>query len=380
MLYYEFACNFSKMMKKDWKQRDFIKENGSFNFEKINNYLNLIVPADDICLKFYELQENVLKGVCKISFDQVCKSSPKNILEAALSKFFNTLNLMITVDETTLKKYLKKSQWAESLIAIRSPRTGEIMKIENSYLTFFNCNITEKLIRKSNLKKDEMIQQTNTLFISDDFGYEIQRIYDTGNLKNFYGHPLHYVIYNENIKRRKHIIKLLSEALYANGRIKSRRITVVNGLNFSNFEYDEDNFEDLLKDNEGGTVVIGFDKNYEENKIKDDNAMKVFWNKIFEYKDKVLFIFLDIPDNINFYSKAKKNIKLMVLSYGFIYGIDAKIYIKDVINESGYKDFSPVFDYDSISDEEKYRIEKIDELIKSWQEEILNTQIFKLYN
>ena len=44
------------------------------------------------------------------------------------------------------------------------------------------------------------MDKVRKLLIDLKFENEIKRIYRTGILKNFYGHPVHYLINNENTK------------------------------------------------------------------------------------------------------------------------------------------------------------------------------------
>lgn len=377
MLYYEFNCNLPKKIKKNWLQKGFIKNDNSIDCEKVNNYLTLVLNIDnDVSFRFYDLENGILKGVLKIDFKKICIDKPENILKFALVNLFDTLNLNIIIKETTLKNFLYKSQWSESLLGIRSPKTGEIVKVSNSYLSeFFDCEVAEKLIKIVNFTKDEILKQASKLFVRFDFINEIQRIYDTKNLKYFYGHPIHYVINDESSQRCKNIVKLLTETLYAKGRIKSRRITIIDDYNLDDFIYDKMNFEELLEDNEGGTVLINFDKNIEKIQLAHTTD---FWNIINKYSDKVLFIFVDLPHNMLY--NSKNGIKLIMLSDGFISGRDAKIYIKNII--SSFDDFEGCanpFDYDTILDEEIYRVTKIDDMIDLWKKDRLKKEIFELY-
>ena len=155
-------------------------------------------------------------------------------------------------------------------------------------------------------------------------------------------------------------------------------------LYIPSFEYDEYNFEELLKDNEGGTVVISFNKNdngEEENRNSDYfKSLKMFWNMVVKYKNKIQFIFVDIPDDIIFDRQNKNSICLTALSDGVISGKNAKIYIRNKISEFGFENFENTFDYDKILDNGQYSIFEIDELIKLWHDNILKKEIFRLYN
>lgn len=386
MLYYEFSCNFTANMKKVLKKRGFLKESGEVDFNKLNNYYDMLLnDNENMDLRFYDLENDGIKGLFKINFNEICQNKPEAILKTELTKIFYTSNLNIDfIKEIKLETYLKRFQWGKSLVAIRFPNSGKLVNIENSYLFSFSCGISEYLIKKTDYNENEIMDKVRKLLIDLKFENEIKRIYRTGILKNFYGHPVHYLINNENTKRIYNIIECLTEALHANKRIKSRRIIFVNDLYIPSFEYDEYNFEELLKDNEGGTVVISFNKNdngEEENRNSGYfKSLKMFWNMVVKYKNKIQFIFVDIPDDIIFDRQRKNSICLTTLSDGVISGKNAKIYIRNKISEFGLENSENTFDYDKILDNGQYSIFEIDELIKLWQEDVLKKKIFGLYN
>lgn len=386
MLYYEFSCNFTANMKKVLKKRGFLKESGDVDFNKLNNYYDMLLnDNENMDLRFYDLENDGIKGLFKINFNEICQNKPEVILKTELTKIFYTSNLNIDfIKEIKLETYLKRFQWGKSLVAIRFPNSGKLVNIENSYLFSFSCGISEYLIKKNDYNENEIMDKVRKLLIDLKFENEIKRIYRTGILKNFYGHPVHYLINNENTKRIDNIIECLTEALYANKRIKSRRIIFVNDLYIPSFEYDEYNFEELLKDNEGGTVVISFNKNdtgEEENRNSDYfKSFKMFWNMVVKYKNKIQFIFVDIPDDIIFDKHRKNSICLTTLSDGVTSGKNAKIYIRNKISKFGFENSENTFDYDKILDNGQYSIFEIDELIKLWQEDVLKKKIFGFYN
>ena len=378
MLYFDFACSFTKTTEKVWRKRGFFKPDKEINFNKVNNYIDLLLDTkNDIVFRFYALENAVLKGVCKFDYKKICHEKPESVLKTALNQLIDNQNLKITATEITLETYLKRAQWGESLLEIRSPRNGKLVKIENTYLTEFSGNVTELLIDKFADYEDEMLDKAMKLFISANFVEEIERIYQTEFLKGFYGHPLHYIIENENQRRTKNIIEVLTGALYAKGRVKSRRITIIYDLDLNIFEFEEDNFEALLKDNEGGTVTINF-KNSDDFYVPQNIKMvNVFWNKINEYKNKVQFIFINLPREL--FVRDGDGIRLNIISNGIIDNTGASIYAHDVIADSYFKEVTNTFNYDMLLKKNEWSIAEIDKLIEEWQASILRIEIFKLY-
>ena len=377
MLYFEFTCSFNKTTEKLWAKRGFFKENYQINFDKVNNYIDLLLEYTSNGIRFYDFDGSLLKGVCKIDYKKICYENPENVLKIALNQFVDNQYLKITATEITLETYLKRAQWGESLLEIRSPRNGKLIKIESSYLTEFSGKVTEQLIDEFVDDKDEMLDKATGLFIGDDFIKEIERIHQTEYLQGFYGHPFHYVIINENKRRTKNIIEVLTTALYAKGRIKSRRITIIYDLDLNMFEFDEDNFEYLLKDNEGGTVIIDLKNDDSFYEPQNSELLNVFWEKINKYKNKVQFIFINLPFGL--FAKNKNVIRLNIISNGIIDSAGASIYVHDVIADSDFKEVTNTFNYDMLLEKDEWSIAEVDCLIEDWQALVLRTEIFKLY-
>lgn len=377
MLYFDFTCSFNKTTEEFWRKRRFFKENGQINFDKVNNYIDLLLEHTSSDIRFYDFDGGLLKGVCKIDYKKICYEKPENILKIALNRFIDNQDLKITVTEITLKTYLKRAQWGESLLEIRSPRNGKLIKIQSSYLTEFSGKVTEQLIDKFVDDEDEMFDKATGLFIGEDFIKEIDRIYKTEYLQGFYGHPFHYVIINENKRRTKNIIEVLTAALYTKGRIKSRRITIIYDLDLNMFEFDEDNFEDLLKDNEGGTVIIDLKNDDSFYEPQNSELLNAFWDKINKYKNKVQFIFINLPFGL--FVKNKNVIRLNIISNGIIDSAGASIYVHDVIADSDFKEVTNTFNYDMLLEKDEWSIAEVDSLIEDWQALVLRTEIFKLY-
>ena len=377
MLYFDFSCSFNKTTEEFWRKRGFFKDNGKINFDKVNNYIDLLLEYTSNGIRFYDFDGSLLKGVCKIDYKKICHEKPENILKIALNQFVDSQDLKITATEITLETYLKRAQWGESLLEIRSPRNGKLIKIESSYLTEFSGKVTEQLIDKFVDDEDEMLDKATGLFIGDDFIKEIERIYQTEYLQGFYGHPFHYVIINENQRRTKNIIEVLTAALYAKGRIKSRRITIIYDLDLNMFEFDEDNFEDLLKDNEGGTVIIDLKNDDSFYEPQNSELLNAFWDKINKYKNKVQFIFINLPFGL--FAKNKNVIRLNIISNGIIDSAGASIYVHDVIADSDFKEVTNTFNYDMLLEKDEWSIAEVDSLIEDWQALVLRTEIFKLY-
>ena len=96
---------------------------------------------------------------------------------------------------------------------------------------------------------------------------ELERIYAGAATTKVQGHPVHYMLQTDNVDTRREASKLLLQALYANGRLKSRRYCFLNfhpGEDFSMMAYDS-----LYHVCAGGAVVV----RYLANDDAEDNGI-----------------------------------------------------------------------------------------------------------
>ena len=70
------------------------------------------------------------------------------------------------------------------------------------------------------------------------------------------GHPVHYFVKIDDFEKRKKLCRILLSALYANGRIKSRRFCFADFDSESN--YPDEDYEALYKSCENGAVIVRY--------------------------------------------------------------------------------------------------------------------------
>ncbi len=92
------------------------------------------------------------------------------------------------------------------------------------------------------------------LLADTTFKEEFARIYAQENLHHFYGQPVHYKILAGRTSAAFTLSNLLVAALYTNKRVVSRRINII--TNITENCCDEGDFERVLENAAGGTVVI----------------------------------------------------------------------------------------------------------------------------
>ena len=114
----------------------------------------------------------------------------------------------------------------------------------------FGENIIEDCTRK------EIQGKVDRYFLTETLRPELDRIYAGAAVKKAQGHPVHYMLLTDNVSTRRVGSKLLLQALYANGRVSSKRYCFLNfrpGEDFSIMAYDS-----LYHVCAGGAVVVRY--------------------------------------------------------------------------------------------------------------------------
>lgn len=114
--------------------------------------------------------------------------------------------------------------------------------------------LSETICEDKRLSFDAANAKAEKLLADETFKDEFRRIYSKENAHRFYGQPVHYKITAGNTKAAMSLANLLVGALYTNKRLVSRRINLI--TNVTENCYDESDFEKILENAAGGTVVI----------------------------------------------------------------------------------------------------------------------------
>ncbi|MBR4152717.1 MAG: AAA family ATPase [Selenomonadaceae bacterium] len=114
--------------------------------------------------------------------------------------------------------------------------------------------LSETICPEKRLTFDKATAKAEKLLADKTFKEEFQRIYAKENVHRFYGQPVHYKILAGNTNAALALANLLVAALYTNKRLISRRISLISCVNENC--YDEADFEKILENAAGGTVII----------------------------------------------------------------------------------------------------------------------------
>ena len=181
-------------------------------------------------------------------------------------------------------------------------------------------------------------RQAQHLLADETFREEFARIYAKENARKFYGQPVHYKIFAGNPNAAFTLSNLLVATLYTNKRLVSRRINII--TNISENCYDEDDFEKIVLNAAGGTVVIElsgervktgqFAHAYEE-------VVEFIADVVRRNRRNTLFIFVEIVNRPGFApqltAKVQEDLHLIELHEGAGNRDAALNYLKNLLND-----------------------------------------------
>ena len=140
--------------------------------------------------------------------------------------------------------------------------------------------------------KNELLAVCQKRLASESFAPEIERIALGAKNKAVAGHPVHYIFNYRGREAERALTRILLEALYAAGRIRSRRYTCVNipsGESFAPGFYDA-----LCRSMTGGSLVVRFeadDRSFDSDRADGMlDAVEKVCNFLHRYRNSVLTV------------------------------------------------------------------------------------------
>ncbi|MBR0287659.1 MAG: AAA family ATPase [Selenomonadaceae bacterium] len=183
-------------------------------------------------------------------------------------------------------------------------------------------------------------RDAQNLLADETFKEEFERIYAKENVHHFYGQPVHYKILAGNTGAALSLSNLLVATLHTNKRLVSRRINII--TNVTENCYDESDFEKIIENAAGGTVVIElsgervhagqFAHAYEQ-------VVEFISEVVKRYQHNTLCIFIELADKLGFApqltARLQDDLHIIELHEGAGNRDTALKYLKDLMENSG---------------------------------------------
>jgi Holliday junction resolvasome RuvABC ATP-dependent DNA helicase subunit len=161
--------------------------------------------------------------------------------------------------------------------------------------------LVETICTEKRLTFDKATAKAEKLLADETFKEEFKRIYAKENAHHFYGQPVHYKIIAGNANAVLSLSNLLVAALYTNKRLVSCRINFITSINENC--YDETDFEKILENAAGGTVVIelsGERINTGQFAHAYEEVVNFIAETVKRFQRNTLCIFVELPDKPGF--------------------------------------------------------------------------------
>ena len=212
---------------------------------------------------------------------------------------------------------------------------------------------------------------------------EIDRMYNKENRKEYFGHPVHYLVSAGEWEAARDIYELLLEALYSNGRLLSTRQVVIR--NVKKGTYRDERYRKVLEAAEGGVVIIEMKTEDDMGRFATDfHEFTKLTGKLLEQNKKdTLFIFVEIMGKSFKSSDAMNNIlnkaDVIQVTEGSGTYEEAKNYLMALTKKADFEasDCSDAARY--LPEAETYTVTDIFNAYNAWYGSGLKTHVYKAY-
>ena len=232
---------------------------------------------------------------------------------------------------------------------------------------------------------DELLKKAGSLLCQASLTPELHRIYQPA--KSFAtGHPVHYIIQTDDADVGDEIVQILLSALYANGRLKSRRY--IKGRMKKTWSFfggsNENTCKALYRTCDGGAVIVNMIVNlFEEEDILTGDAEKIeLASKLaLNYRNKTLSIFI-MPcasERLKFVLREHLgNMTLVEITEDDVSAEEAKVFLKKCAREHKVRVDKAL--YRDIADMQKtYSVSGLKKSFYDWYDNQLKTRCFTQY-
>lgn len=288
--------------------------------------------------------------------------------------------LEMEVDPRECVDYIRKILPEMELLACEEITSDEFYK---EMVRTERNNWTECYIRS--MKEDLKLDTEPEHSYYEPVAYQVsERIYAPENEKRFVGHPVHYLITAGDKAAADDMIDILIPALLENQRLLSGRAYDVQKMTHKAER--EGNFDNIFSGAQGGTVILSLEGEKSTGMYATGNydLAKTLGNKLNEYGNSTLFIFVDISGNRSVsddtIAEILSNVDLIQIQEGQGDLKRASAYLERLAEKTEYHDYTIDELTQYLPKEKKlYSVSDIYNAYNRWYGRGLKTHIYKAY-
>ena len=303
--------------------------------------------------------------------------------EKMIKDTFEDCNI-IRKREVTLEEFKRELSMNNTYDGIYR-KVFEKLKIDyrETFFDPFPFSLEEYIYSQKNFNKRVCKKRAKEIMSSTSFYEEIDRIYSKQNQKEYYGHPVHYLLSAGDWGAAEDMYELLIAALENNRRLVSTRTTVLRDI--TKRADNDDRYKQVIRAAEGGVVII---------ELKSEDAMGRFATDFHELtkttgllleqqKKDTLFIFVEITGKSIKDSDALNNIltkaDIIQITEGTGTYEEAIQYLMELVENVDFhtEDKNDVIDFLPVA--ESYSVTDIFNAYNAWYGSGLKNHVYKAY-
>lgn len=338
--------------------------------------------------KFFIMISDIRKDKMTIVAELEMEVDPRECVDY-IRKILPEMELL-ACEEITSDEFYKemvrteRNNWTECYLRSMKEDLKLDTEPEHSYYEPVAYQVSERIYTSQDMNRQKQSEQMQEIMASESFYEEMERIYALENEKRFVGHPVHYLITAGDKAAADDMIDILIPALLENQRLLSGRAYDVQKMTHKAEQ--EGNFENIFSGAKGGTVILSLEGEKSTGMYATGNydLAKALGNKLNEYGNSTLFIFVDISGNRSVsddtIAEILSNADLIQIQEGQGDLKRASAYLKRLAEKTEYHDYTIDELTQYLPKEKKlYSVSDIYNAYNRWYGRGLKTHIYKAY-
>ena len=348
---------------------------------------NTIIGLNDEFKTDYKKNDDFLIYISKRTSDSIELCIAVNIKRIDLKAIESKINASFPECTITNHREITIEDFKREVDSGRYNSHGVISLLKLDYRgSFFDpypFDIDEAMYDSGAISKTKCRHRAKQILASKSMNEELDRIYSKKNIKQYYGHPVHYLISAGDWQAAMDMKDLLVSALYSNNRLISGRQTIIRNLRKN--AYRDDRYRHIINASEGGIVII-------ELKCQDDLGMfatdfheltKATGCILNSQKKDTLFIFVEIIGESMKSDDALSNITsqadIIQITEGTGTLQQAKDYLMELVSKVDFVVDNKEDAFEFLPSLETYSVSDIFNAYNAWYGSGLKNHIYKAY-
>ncbi|MBQ9480026.1 MAG: AAA family ATPase [Selenomonadaceae bacterium] len=335
------------------------------NVEMFNNILGMNRLGEPLKFFIYQAAPGTFGMVCAVSeLQKPSTAKLEKILKEVLEDLYSIRGIKVSdLREITVDNFRQLLSRGENSDLINTYRV--INELNLDYDGNNSFSVSETIGKTTRMTYNQAVLHAQKLMPDQTLLDELKRIYsDRNDRKKFYGMPVHYKIMAGSHSSAMEMAKLLVNALYVNKRLVGSRI--VRAYDITPNCYGEEDFENLMRQAEGSTVLIelqganGESTNYASSY---EAVVEFIADMVRKYQRNTQCIFIESAENPGFAPKListlQDDMTIIELQEGAGDRAQAFKYLKELEQKSDMNFYSDEELEQALGDKESFRASDI---------------------